>query len=161
MNPSEILHLESAAFGDVLACLGPQLILILSAVQGARSDLAWYVADVETIGPSPVRERTPVPVLVGDVDALIRAVAPVEQFECGVFSGVPAAVSQPAFRSGGLWTEDEDTADIGDAVVEIRAFDTSYWIISTSDRRIAAAVEKRCHRAPVRTEGDVADPERE
>jgi hypothetical protein len=41
-----------------------------------------------------------------------------------------------------MWTEDEEVADLGDAIVEIRAFDTTYISISASDPRIAAHVKK-------------------
>ncbi|MFO0591156.1 MAG: hypothetical protein U0441_26660 [Polyangiaceae bacterium] len=75
--------------------------------------------------------------------ALAHAVAEVEQFESGVFVGVPGELNDPAFRSGGLWTEDEDAADLGDAVVEVRAFDWTYWSVATNNADILSSVLRR------------------
>lgn len=63
-----------------------------------------------------------------------------EQFESGVFVGVPSLVSSPSFRAGGLWTEDYDEADLGDAALELRAFDTSYWLIAALEAGLCGDV---------------------
>ena len=54
------------------------------------------------------------------------------QFESGVLSGVPRTVGRPVFRAGGVWTEDEEASDLGDSVVEIRAFDTTFLLAVTT-----------------------------
>jgi hypothetical protein len=41
------------------------------------------------------------------------------------------------FRPGGLWTEDEEDADLCDALVEVRAFDTTYVSVATNDDAVA------------------------
>jgi hypothetical protein len=79
--------------------------------------------------------------LVGDTQALIRAALNVEQFESGVFVGVRHSLEQPAFRTGGLWTEDEDAADLGDAIVEVRAFAGR---TARRHQRPRAAQRRRC-----------------
>jgi hypothetical protein len=143
MRPREIIHLGPAAFGDTTACLGQQLIELLRAIEAVQPGLKWYGADVAAVGPSPMPLREPVPSLIGDTEALIQAARLVVQFESGVFVGVPDSLRAPAFRIGGLWTEDEDDADLGDAVVEVRAFDTSYWSIGTADAKLTAGIRDR------------------
>jgi hypothetical protein len=68
---------------------------------------------------------------------LVRIAGAVEQYESGVFTGVPDGAVNPEFRAGGLWTEDEEAADLGDAIVELRAFDTTYVSLATIDEVIA------------------------
>lgn len=143
MRPRNVVRLEPAAFQTELPCLGGQLVAIVQQIQEILPGLRWYVADVQTIGPSPVPRRAPTPVLVGDATAMIEAAQRVDQFESGVFAGVPSESAPPAFRAGGLWTEDEQAADLGDAAVEVRAFDTSYWSIATADPDLAQILRER------------------
>lgn len=143
MRPRDIVRLEPAAFRSVMSCLGEQLVALLQTIQELRPDLNWYVSDAQTIGPSPVPRREPTPILIGDARAMIQAAQRVEQFESGVFAGVPSAIDQPAFRAGGLWTEDEEAADLGDAAVEVRAFDTSYWSVATAEPNLAQIIRER------------------
>lgn len=141
MRPQYVIHLGLEAFqGATAACEGGQLAHVLEAIGDVRPDLSWYIADVQTIGHSPAERREARPEVVGNTSALIRAVATVEQFESGVFAGVPQQIVRPTFRSGGLWTEDDEAADLCDAVVELRAFDSTYLSIATSDTEIARRI---------------------
>lgn len=143
MRPRDIVRLEPEVFRGTVSCLGEQLVTVLRTIQELRLDLKWYVADVQTVGPFPVPRRQPTPIFIGDTRDLVQAAQRVDQFESGVFAGVPLSIEQPAFRAGGLWTEDEEAADLGDAAVELRAFDTSYWWIATAAPDLAKAIVKR------------------
>jgi hypothetical protein len=143
MRPAKILHLVPAVFGSETSCLGHQLIELLRVIERLYPDLKWYVADVQTIGPSLTTRREPVPSFVGDTKTLIHAARKVEQFESGVFVGVPNSLERPVFRAGGLWTEDEEDADLGDALVEVRAFDTSYWSVATANPDVVRDILER------------------
>src|SRR4051812_35084544 len=116
MQPCQIIRLGPQVFHTVTACLGWQLTEVLRAIAEVRTDLLWHVADVQAVGPSPTHHREPSPSAIGDTVALIQAVANVSQFESGVFVGVPSQVVRPTFRPGGLWTEDDEDADLGDAI---------------------------------------------
>lgn len=139
MKPSCILRLYAAEFRSSAACRGEQIAAVVMLIGGLRANLVWYVADVEGVGPALV-ERNPKPTPFGDSVRLATAAAAVSQFERGVFIGVPTAIACPQFRNGGLWTEDDDDADLGDAVVEVRAFDTTYVLVATVDAELAEAV---------------------
>lgn len=74
---------------------------------------------------------------------MIQSARQVEQFSSGVFVGVPPAIERPTFRDGGLWTEDEEAADLGDAAIELRAFDTSYWSVAAAEPDLIDAIRER------------------
>lgn len=142
MQPVQVIQIHPSAFGSPTSCLGVQLVKILRVIGSFPVDLHWHVADVQAVGQFPFA-RQPLPRLIGPTDALIEAATMVDQFESGVFAGVPSSNATPSFRSGGLWTEDEDDADLGDAMVEVRAFDTAYWLVSPADIALADLVRKR------------------
>ena len=138
MKPSRLLRFEHfGAFNEQARCTGRQVAAIIQLVQDQRPDIVWYAADVQVIGPPLVARRQPEPVRLGDSATTLRAVEAVDQFESGVLAGVPAEIPDPHFRAGGLWTEDDDASDLGDSIVEIRAFDTTCLIIATADNAIA------------------------
>lgn len=143
MQPLDITRLEPAAFRSRAACLGGQLVTVVNIIEELLPGMAWYVADVQTIGPSPVHRRMPIPVHVGQARVLIDAAQRVSQFESGVFVGTPASIQRPVFRAGGLWTDDEVGAELGDGAVEIRAFDTAYWSVATAMPNLAQIVRER------------------
>jgi hypothetical protein len=141
VRPTCIVRLDARSFGDVpTVCQGMQIAAVVAAIAAAKRDLTWYAADVEVIGPPFVANRDSTPVRVGDAATVIEIAASLAQFESGVLAGVPVACANPEFRAGGLWTEDDESADLGDAVVEIRAFDTTYILICTNDDRVAEAM---------------------
>jgi hypothetical protein len=146
MQPLKTILLSPIAFGDTTSCLGGQLIVLLRVIDAFYPHLRWYVADVRTTGGSLTSYRQSTPVLTGDTKLLIEAVQNVEQFESGVFAGVPCSIEQPRFRSGGLWTEDEDCADLCDALIEVRAFDTSYWLVAISDPELGRCIDEHFQR---------------
>jgi hypothetical protein len=103
----------------------------------------WYAADVTASDAPFPGEHGGQPVRVGDSEQVIARARAVGQFQSGVFAGVPAAVPSPWFRSGGLWTDDPEGADIGDAIVEIRAFDATYLDVATRDVALVYALADR------------------
>src|SRR5262245_57234598 len=130
MQPPSCLRLGAEKFGAEAACLGTQLAVLLAVVGEWNRGLLWFAAaDVRAAGPISGSCRGPAPVSVGDTATLTAIVQHVRQFESGVLAGVPRS-AVPRFRSGGLWTEDSDSAELGSAVVEFRAFDTSYWLVA-------------------------------
>jgi hypothetical protein len=105
-------------------------------------DLCWYVADVQATGHQIPEWQTSSPTRITDVADMLQLIEKIDQFEGGVFVGVPIAIVEPSFREGGLWTEDEEFADLGDAVIEIRAFDTSYVTVASTDAQVVRRIER-------------------
>ena len=142
MRPVLSLHFGSEFFsGSVTACQGVHIAEVIRLVGAMQPELRWYVADVRTTGCKLPFESTSFPLYIGDTDALINMTLCVEQFESGVFAAVPHSVAHPCFRNGGLWTEDDDLADLGDAVVEIRAFDTTYVSVASGDAELLDVIK--------------------
>jgi hypothetical protein len=99
MRPRKTIRLGAAAFGDEISCLGWQFVALLRAIEELDPNLTWYAADVQTIGPSPTHRRDPTPALIGNATALMQAGQLVEQFESGVFVGVPLSCHRPSFSN--------------------------------------------------------------
>jgi hypothetical protein len=141
VRPRRLLRLGGEVFeGARVACQGRQIAMLVQAIGRIRPGLVWYIADIQQIGGAHVTSRQPAPECVGDTAALVCIAGAVEQYESGVFAGVPDGGANPEFRTGGLWTEDEEAADLGDAIVELRAFDTTYVSLATTDEDIADLV---------------------
>ena len=140
MKPTRVLHIPAASFATPVVCLGSQVATILASIDKVVPHLSWYAADVECTGGRFGR-RTQTAVRVGGADALMDEVLRVHQFMSGVFVGVPPELAEPRFREGGLWTDDDEGADLGDAVVEVRAFDTTYISVASTNEALLRSLE--------------------
>lgn len=128
-HPAGVLLLPGASIdGDHSCCLGKQAVQIVSAVAEATPNVTWLAADVET------NDHRPVPAgvaTIGDTARMLEYVGSVVQFFSGVFVAVPEALEHPRLRECPE-TEDPRFVDMGDGLVEIRAFDTSYFEVAAS-----------------------------
>ncbi|MCG8424203.1 MAG: hypothetical protein MJE77_40440 [Proteobacteria bacterium] len=140
MKPTRVVHFGADAFGTQAACLGQQVAAIVASIDKVLPNLRWYAADVECTG-AQFTHRTPTAVGVGDADAFMHVALQVDQFTSGVFVGIPVDLAQPRFREGGLWTDDDESADLGDAVVEVRAFDTTYVSVASTNEALLHRLE--------------------
>lgn len=140
MLPSWIGRFDAHDFaGTLTVCQGWQIAQFIRAIAEVAPNLVWYASDVSAPGSlfwSRFRGTTPGKIGVSDDIAL--HVETIPQFESGVFVGVPTSITNPKFRDGGLWTEDDDDSDLGDTIVEIRTFDTSYILIATTSVAVRA-----------------------
>lgn len=143
MRPRDIVDIKPKDFRSVVACLGGYLAELLKVIQELSPGLGWYAADVGMNGLGQISGRDSLPILIGDTGELAKVAQRVDQFLCGVFAVVPAKIPQPVFRAGGLWTEDEVEANLGDAVVALRAFDTACWSIATASPNLASSIYER------------------
>jgi hypothetical protein len=142
MKPSGAVRLRLKEFpGSSTVCQGWQLANALAAVVSVAPDLSWYAAHVTSIGQSWNIEATH-PAKIGQVTDLIEVARAVPQFGGGVFVGVPGGCTAPRFREGGLWTEDAPDADLGDGIVEVRAFDTTFIEVLSADAAILNGVAR-------------------
>lgn len=143
MQPRRVIHLKAASFGDRFVGLGSQLVKLLQVIESMQPELQWYGGDLEAVPTLSMKQEEPEPTLIGGTRDLVSIAHGVDQFLAGVFAGVIGSAQEPSFRDRGFWTEDDDDADLGDAIVEIRAFDTSYWIIGVAEERLAEAILSR------------------
>lgn len=112
------------------SCTGKQMKELLVHVEPWLQLCDWYLLDirinnhVEFLSSSGHHPQRISREILGSV------CAQVDQFLSGIFLAVPSGVSQPKLHLDAK-TEDEPSADLGDALLEIRAFDTSYFEIYT------------------------------
>ena len=128
-EPSYVVKIKGKDFD----CLGEQLVSILNFIYPDVKHGIWYASHVEavTIPPFILNYTSLSPQRVGPFEEMLTLSKNVDQFLSGVFLLYPTDVGfQLNFK---CHTEDEIFRDIGDALLEIRAFDTSYFIISTND----------------------------
>jgi hypothetical protein len=124
-----------------ISCTGKQFLTILEILSKNLNGCVWYGADIEVIPFNSnwglYRDR--LPKLIGKLDQLINYSQNVEQFYSGVFLCVCA--DKDIYEWGGEFdTEDESYRGIGAAAVEIRAFDTTYFEIYSSDLSLITEV---------------------
>lgn len=122
-------------------CLGKQLVSILEVLNPLFKP-TWYVADVEINGPMHFKFGLEgwIPKRLGNTLEVIKLAQGVDQFLSGVFFALPMDVGPTWNRE--FATEDDLFRDLEEAILEIRAFDTSYFEIYTSDLQIIETLQK-------------------
>ena len=143
MGTPESVELSLDAFpGASVVGTGDQAALIVACLGEPRPDLVWWVSDCRFVGSSSLPRTGAEPRLVGTTEQLLALLPEVEQFDSGVFLGVESGVPTPRCREGGVWTEDPEGADLGDAVVEVRVFDYT-WFEVMSDASLVGRIRVR------------------
>jgi hypothetical protein len=119
--------------GKDVDCLGEQLVAILETIQPYLNGVIWYASDVlaTTKPPFILDYKKFTPKRVGATTDMITVSHQVDQFLSGVFFALPNDEGDQLNEEYG--TEDEEFRDMRDAVLEIRAFDTSYFEIYAND----------------------------
>lgn len=133
---SEPIYLLDITFDNLTQCLGKQLVEILELIKSDTHNLTWYGTDVEINGSNAYRLELQgyIPKKIGSIDELISLSKSVDQFLSGIFIALPKDIG-PRWNIE-LSTEDPRFRDIEDAIIEIRAFDTSCFEIYSSDLAI-------------------------
>lgn len=121
----------------LVCCTGSQLVIILDVIEEKLGKCNWYVADISAthLLSYDMPGQSKWPSLVGNTEDLKIISAQVIQFFSGIFLAMPINSNMPRW-SDYLDTEDIPTNDLGDAVLEIRAFDTSYFEIYSSHSEV-------------------------
>lgn len=152
--PSHLVRLDAATF-HATPCEGWQLAEVLLAIEAIRPGLRWYAADVSTAQQPAELPDGRMPRLVGETAVLARLCVELARFERGLFAAVPAAIDRPVFRRQKLFSSDDERADLGDAILEVRARDEermsdehrlrygSHWLVVTRDAALALELARR------------------
>lgn len=122
---------------NTVACLGLQLQGILGVITQEYPDLIWYVADINAVQvmPDDITRSDPAPKYIGSKERIIDFAGLFDQFLTGVFLAVPME-SHTRMPNQMYVTEDLPFRKIDPAVLEIRAFDTSYFEIYSTEKHI-------------------------
>src|SRR5262249_44650500 len=132
LNPSFVTRIE----GKEVSCLGKQLEQLLQMIEPFIKNLVWYASDVEINNEYPNISLFSgfKPKKIGELAQLKKMCRNVQQFYSGVFLGSPQDVGE--FIDEEFDTEDEQFRSINDFIIEIRAFDTTFFEVFSNDLNI-------------------------
>jgi hypothetical protein len=143
--PNYVIRLNGEKInGEHVSCTGRQLLIILDALSGLAEDCVWFAADVSANNALPhvLSPHSAEPFRVGSLSELKVACALVDRYFSGVFLGILRA-SEEIVRRGSFNTEDTPFRDIHEAILEIRAFDTSYYEVYSVKRSLLKPLATR------------------
>lgn len=155
-QPKYSINLTGAAINDSsVSCTGEQLVLIVKKLT-SYADLHWYASDVSLNLNTRFWADFSLskPSFVGDSSKLIREASQVDQFFSGVFLGA-SFKSERNIDMEAIETEDEKYRDIGEFVIEIRAFDTTYYEIYSIESNLLTSM---CESFGVSMDGRTGHP---
>lgn len=135
------VKLGPSFFGSTAICLGSQLATVVRLLDTAAPGLCWFATDLSVLGTNlsilgtSIDEASGLRSL-GGASTATRWLDSHDQFVSGVFFAVLDGAN-PEIRAQAD-TEDPEWAQLGNAIFEMRAFDTS-WIEITSANQPALA----------------------
>jgi hypothetical protein len=117
-------------------CLGTQLVTIIRSIQAFTQTSTWYGCDIEVNGEFPFKHCLQgwTAKKIGANECIIKLAQDTDQFLSGVFLALPQDHGEALNQEFG--TEDEPFRDIEEAILEIRAFDTSYFEVYSNDKAL-------------------------
>ena len=153
-NPKyEILLTKNSFLRDEFICLGSQVICIIDYLKGLLPSHLWYGADVVATGEEVMNldlNSTQLKLIGNDAD-FVQLCSSIDQFLSGVF--VCANHDLPSCNVVGEELETEDppfrSINIEQIIAEIRAFDTSYFIIYLKDKNLLNKLIEKFHPSEV------------
>lgn len=133
-EPKYLIRLDKKVFShDQVVCLGSQLKSIIKNLSELIESHVWFGADVDAISPIPEKLGINSFQLrkIGDVHSLVNLCENIDQFLSGVFIAVKEKNPNTKYSELRIGTEDEQfrPLNLNGILIEIRAFDTSYFEI--------------------------------
>lgn len=146
-KPKYRILLTSRCFlEDRVVGLGRQLVLIIDSIKCYLAPHVWYGADVEAVGKgSTTRHFKDIQLKkIGSDLEFISCCNEVDQFIWGVFLCVDNNFSFQSIQGIELETEDKSfrPVNVNGALMEIRAFDTTYFGLYFDDLELAKKISK-------------------
>lgn len=119
-------------------CMGNRIIDIINIVKKWGKNYHWYIGDIIT-NQWYVNERIKdATYYIGESDNLLSLIQPDIQYIWGVF----VATEKKLTTTFTLFAENNKEMQIRESVLELRAFDSSYFEIYTTEHAIYARLEK-------------------
>ena len=142
--PRFCLSLTGAEINESeFSCSGEQLCLLLTELMTVQRDIKWFACDVSAVN-LPLYWKSfsdGTPREVGTADDFLRQIKAVEQFESAVIFATDGDSTQEFSLEH--FTEDERFTDIEFANLQIRAFDTTYFELYSTDKALLEEVHNR------------------
>jgi len=146
-EPKYLIRLNQKAFlHDQVVCLGSQLHSIIKIVNDLIEPHIWFGADIDAISPIPEKLGIDSFQLrkIGDNFSLMNLCRNIDQFLSGVFLAVKEKNQNVKCHDFNIGTEDEQfrPLSIDGVLLEIRAFDTSYFELYSDDIFLMEKISK-------------------
>jgi hypothetical protein len=146
-NPKFRVTVTSDSFPqDEVICLGTQLISIIISIKNVLPEHIWYGADVDAFGKSRIKYNlndTQLNIIGTDLQ-FIEYCYEIDQFIWGVFLCINKNFLPQNIQGVELSTEDESFRPIAcdGVLIEIRAFDTTFFEIYSEDKNLISKISK-------------------
>jgi hypothetical protein len=131
---------------DMVVCLGKQLISIVNSIKDFLPQHVWYGADIDAVGKGARKYNlNSIQLnLIGTDFQFIEYCSEIEQFIWGEFLCIDSNFSSQNIQNVELETEDEPfrPIDCKGVLMEIRAFDTTYFEIYSQDIELMKKISK-------------------
>jgi hypothetical protein len=148
-NPKYQVLLTSKCFPqDKVVGLGSQLISIVNFIKDSLPPHIWYGANIDAVGVGARKYNTNSnkfqPNLIGSDLQFVDDCSKIDQFIWGVFLCIDSSFSSQSLQDVELGAEDEPFRSINckGVLMEIRAFDTSYFEIYSENLELIDKLAK-------------------
>jgi len=146
-EPTFLIRLDKKAFShNQVVCLGSQLKSIVKNLSELIEPHVWFGADVDAISPMPKKLGVDSFQLgkIGDSHSLINLCENIDQFLSGVFIAVKEKNQNFKCSELRIGTEDEQfrPLNLDGILIEIRAFDTSYFEVYSDNSVLMEKLSK-------------------
>lgn len=140
-NPKYRILITSKNFSeDKFICLGSQLASIINSLKCLLPLHVWYGSNVEAVGENAVKYnvRGFQPSLIGNDSQFVEYCLGIEQFIWGDFLCIDSQLPSQNILNVEIETEDAPfrPIDSDGVLLEVRAFDTSYFEIYSEDKNL-------------------------
>jgi len=144
--------------GDKLSCEGYQLVELLSWLQ-KYYDGVWYIGDLTFNEFQSALEKynSGTPLLIGDTNCLIEIINPEIQLFTGVF--LLFTEKQENINILDIDTEAALFENFANEIIQIRAFDTSYFEVYTYDSMLINEMKNANWKTLIVDQVQEADPD--
>lgn len=147
LEPKYLIRLDKKIFShDQVVCLGSQLKSIVKNLGELIEPHVWFGADVDAISPMPKKLGIDSFQLrkIGDSHSLVNLCENIDQFLSGVFIAVKEKNQNFKCSELRVGTEDEQfrSLNLDGILIEIRAFDTSYFEIYSDNSILMEKLSK-------------------
>lgn len=146
-NPKYRILLTNKCFPrDSFVCLGSQLKSVIQKLSELIESHIWFCADVDALSPMP--EKLGIDTFrlkkIGYSSSLINLCENINQFLSGVFIAVKEINQNLKCPDLCVGTEDERfrPLNLDGVLIEIRAFDTSYFELYSEDEVLMKKISK-------------------
>ncbi len=137
-NANYLTSLLKINFNSDIVCSGTQLVEIVEFLESFLPSIVWYGADISIISNTDIffvddRLSDLIPIKIGDSGELKKQSSKVSQFLSGVFIARKNEILWPENIQIGTENLTFRSLEINDIILEIRAFDTTYFEIYSDD----------------------------